>query len=182
MDFFNSLSQVVKNRENFKKWEQDQRDTEAKRQELYNRRQYTPEEIEEAKQFGERIIDVVDIMDNHSENVAENVETAVSPLVSLAPLLATLGTGAYYFKKIVGSTVDKIWKIEQEDLWDNENAQKLAQEITDKIHETRPNKEGFSAWHFSEKRKIDKIPDASLKARAMEIYKNYISVNSGAAE
>ena len=173
MDFFNSLSQVVKNRENFKKWEQDQRDTEAKRQELYNRRQYTPEEIEEAKQFGERIIDVVDIMDNHSENVAENVETAVSPLVSLAPLLATLGTGAYYIKKIAGPAGDKIWEIEKEMLWNNQDVHKLADDITNKIHETRPNKEGFYSWHFLNKRKIDKIPDAKLKARAMEIYTNY---------
>ena len=129
MDFFNSLSQVVKNRENFKKWEQDQRDTEAKRQELYNRRQYTPEEIEEAKQFGERIIDVVDIMDNHSENVAENVETAVSPLVSLAPLLATLGTGAYYIKKIAGPAGDKIWEIEKEMLWNNQDVHKLIKRV-----------------------------------------------------
>ena len=108
MDFFNSLSQVVKNRENFNKWEQDQRDTEAQRQELYNRRQYTPAEIEEAKQLGERIIDVVDIMDNHSENVAENVETAVSPIVSLAPFAVLLATGAYYIKKIAGPAGDKI--------------------------------------------------------------------------
>ena len=83
MDFFNSLSQVAQNGENFKKWEQEQRDNEAQRKALYERRNYSPEEIEAAKQFGERIIDVVDIMDNHSENVAENVETAVSPVVSL---------------------------------------------------------------------------------------------------
>ena len=76
MDFFNSLSEVVKNNKNFNRWEQEQRDNEAQRKELYNRRNYTPEEIEAAKQLGERIIDVVDIMDNHSENVAENVETA----------------------------------------------------------------------------------------------------------
>lgn len=173
MDFFNSLSQVVKNRENFKKWEQDQRDTEAQRQELYNRRQYTPAEIEEAKQLGERIIDVVDIMDNHSENVAENVETAVSPIVSLAPFAVLLATGAYYIKKIAGPAGDKIWEIEKEMLWNNQDVHKLADDITNKIHETRPNKEGFYSWHLINKRKIDKIPDAKLKARAMEIYTNY---------
>ena len=108
MDFFNSLSQVAQNGENFKKWEQEQRDIEAKREELYKRRNYSPEEIESAKQFGERIIDVVDIMDNHSENVAENVETAVSPVVSLAPVAATLLTGAYWVKKIVPQADDEI--------------------------------------------------------------------------
>ena len=173
MDFFNSLSQVAQNGENFKKWEQEQRDNEAKRKALYERRNYSPEEIESAKQFGERIIDVVDIMDNHSENVAENVETAVSPVVSLAPVAVLLATGAYYIKKIAGPAGDKIWEIEKEMLWNNQDVHKLADDITNKIHETRPNKEGFYSWHLINKRKIDKIPDAKLKARAMEIYTNY---------
>ena len=173
MDFFNSLSQVAQNGENFKKWEQEQRDNEAKRKALYERRNYSPEEIESAKQFGERIIDVVDIMDNHSENVAENVETAVSPIVSLAPFAVLLATGAYYIKKIAGPAGDKIWEIEKEMLWNNQDVHKLADDITNKIHETRPNKEGFYSWHLINKRKIDKIPDAKLKARAMEIYTNY---------
>ena len=173
MDFFNSLSQVAQNGENFKKWEQEQRDNEAKRKALYERRNYSPEEIESAKQFGERIIDVVDIMDNHSENVAENVETAVSPIVSLAPFAVLLATGAYYIKKIAGPAGDKIWEIEKEMLWNNQDVHKLADDITNKIHETRPNKKGFYSWHFINKRKIDKIPDAKLKARAMEIYTNY---------
>ena len=98
MDFFNSLSEVVKNRKNFKTWEQDQQDKKAQREQLQKKRQYTDSEITEAKQLGERIIDVVDIMDNHSENVAENVETAVQPLVGLAPLSMTALAGYIFYK------------------------------------------------------------------------------------
>ena len=173
MDFFNSLSQVAQNGENFKKWEQEQRDNEAKRKALYERRNYSPEEIESAKQFGERIIDVVDIMDNHSENVAENVETAVSPVVSLAPLAATLLTGAYWVKKIVPQADDEIWNIKKQICLDNEKARKLAYEITDDIGKSRPNKEEFLARYFTSKRKVQQITNPELRAKAMEIYKEY---------
>ena len=173
MDFFNSLSQVAQNGENFKKWEQEQRDNEAKRKALYERRNYSPEEIESAKQFGERIIDVVDIMDNHSENVAENVETAVSPVVSLAPLAATLLTGAYWVKKIVPQADDEIWNIKKQICLDNKKAQKLAYEITDDIGKSRPNKEEFLERYFTSKRKVQQIANPELRAKAMEIYKEY---------
>ena len=173
MDFFNSLSQVAQNGENFKKWEQEQRDNEAKRKALYERRNYSPEEIESAKQFGERIIDVVDIMDNHSENVAENVETAVSPVVSLAPVAATLLTGAYWVKKIVPQADDEIWNIKKQICLDNEKAQKLAYEITEDIRKSRPNKEEFLERYFTSKRKVQQIANPELRAKAMEIYKEY---------
>ena len=173
MDFFNSLSQVAQNGENFKKWEQEQRDNEAKRKALYERRNYSPEEIESAKQFGERIIDVVDIMDNHSENVAENVETAVSPVVSLAPVAATLLTGAYWVKKIVPQADDEIWNIKKQICLDNEKAQKLAYEITEDIRKSRPNKEEFLERYFTSKRIVQQIANPELRAKAMEIYKEY---------
>lgn len=93
MDFFNSLSQVAKNKNNFKKWEENQKNEQAQREELYKRRQYSDAEIAKAKALGENIIDVVDIMDNHSESVAENVETATEPIVAFAPFASILGSG-----------------------------------------------------------------------------------------
>ena len=91
MDFLNSLSQVAKNQKNFKRWENEQHDEEAKREELARRRQHTQAELKQAEELGKTIIDVVDIMDNHSENVAENVETAVDPLSSITTMLAFFG-------------------------------------------------------------------------------------------
>lgn len=98
MDFFNSLSQVAKNRNNFKKWEDNQRHENAQREELAKRRNYTPEQLQQAKEFGNTIIDVVDVMDNHSESVAENVETAVDPLSSIATMLAFFGGNYLVFQ------------------------------------------------------------------------------------
>ena len=49
MDFFHSLSQIAKNRNNFDKWENAQRDEAAKREALYKKRQYSKEEIENAQ-------------------------------------------------------------------------------------------------------------------------------------
>ncbi len=102
MDFFNSLNEVRKNRSNFKKWEKQKKDEEAQRKELEQRREYTPEEIERAKALGENIINVVDIMDNHSESVAENVETATESIIGIIPPVATLlamyGSGKYILR------------------------------------------------------------------------------------
>lgn len=50
MDFFNSLTQVAKNNKNLKKWEEQQADTQAQREELYKRRKYSDAEIEHARQ------------------------------------------------------------------------------------------------------------------------------------
>lgn len=174
MDFFNSLAQVAKNNKNFKTWEEKQNDTQARREELNRRRQYSAEEIESAKQLGERIIDVVDIMDNHSENVAENVETAVQPIVGLAPLIPAVAGFVYFVKKILKPAQKGIYNIEEKLLWNNDEARTLAREITDDIHKTRPNKEGFYEYHFSSKHKIDKVRNPKLRARAMEIYNEYV--------
>lgn len=173
MDFFNSLTQVAKNNKNFKKWEEQQSDTQAQREELYKRRKYSEAEIEHARQLGDRIIDVVDIMDNHSENVAENVETAVEPIVGLAPLIPTIPAAVYYFKKVLKPAGEAIAKIEEKTLGENEKARALAEEITNEIHKTRPHKIGFYYWDFTSKRAIDKIPNANLKAKAMELHKEY---------
>lgn len=172
MDFFNSLTQVAKNNKNFKQWEEQQADTQVQREELYKRRKYSDAEIQHARQLGDRIIDVVDIMDNHSENVAENVETAVEPIVGLAPLIPTIPAAVYYLKKILkpaGETIDKI----EQTVCETKEARALAEEITNEIHKTRPHKERFYYWNFTSKREIDKIPNANLKAKAMELHKEY---------
>lgn len=175
MEFFNSLSQVAKNQKNFKIWEDQQNDTAAQREELYKRKNHSPAEIEAAKQLGERIIDVVDIMDNHSENVAENVETATQPIVALAPLIPLFGGGYYFLKKVVQPADDALWELKKKHFYENEKAQKLAQEITEDIKKTRPNKEGFGEWKFGSKKHINEITNPEFKRQAMEIHKEFMN-------
>ena len=112
MDFFNSLSQIAKNKNNFNKWEENQKQEQAKREALYQKRQYSDEELAKAKALGKNIIDVVDIMDNHSESVAENVETAVQPIVAGIPIITALGSTIAYAKYIVNPFYKKKWELQ----------------------------------------------------------------------
>lgn len=171
MDFFNSLSQIAKNKDNFKKWEADQKDELAKREALYNSRQYSDEEIARAKALGENIIDVVDIMDNHSESVAENVETATQPMVATAPWLALFGSGAlgykFLFKKNFQAIDDITTKLSQ-----NEEAKELCKKIEELNHKNG-NHFYFGTWDLTHKKRIEKITDSNLREEAMKFYREY---------
>ena len=175
MDFFNSLAQVAKNQKNFKTWEDEQSNNNAQRQELAQRRQYTKAELEAAKQLGETIIDVVDIMDNHSENVAENVETAVEPVVALVPMATFFGGGALVVKKIIEPAGKVIRELKEKHFWDNEEAHKLADKITEDIHKTRKNKDRFYASDFASKKYVDSIKNPELKKQAEELHKAFMN-------
>ena len=99
MGIFSTVAEVAKNKQNFKNWEEQQKLEQSKRQQLYQNKHYSQKEIENARALGTTIIDAIDVMDNHSESVAENVETATEPLVFMAPFLGTIaGTiGAFKF-------------------------------------------------------------------------------------
>lgn len=172
MDFFNSLSQIAKNKNNFNKWEENQRQEQAKREELYKRRQYSDEEIAHAKALGKNIIDVVDIMDNHSESVAENVETAVQPIVAGIPILTIFGSLIAYIKYAVNPMYNKAWKL-QEDLNKNEDAIKLCEKITEFNKQNGKTNSNFSPYQLTKENNIKKIKDSKLKAEAMKFYKQF---------
>ena len=170
MDFFNSLSEVIKNKNNFKKWEKKQKDEQAQREALYQRRQYTPEEIAKAKAMGENIIEVIDVMDNHSESVAENVETATEPIVAIVPpaafFLSSYGIGKY----ILTPEYDKINRIETKIFKEN-NADELVEKIREHFVRTTNNKrlQGFYIGDLTSKYRINKIKDSELKSKALDI-------------
>ncbi|MBR5304509.1 MAG: hypothetical protein IKU37_06755 [Candidatus Gastranaerophilales bacterium] len=92
MGILNSTSQVIKNNKKFKEWEQQDADKQAQREALYQKKQLDEETLKKAAAKGKVIMDVVDIMDTHSEEVAENTETAVMPIAQLAPILGLLGS------------------------------------------------------------------------------------------
>lgn len=172
MDFFNSLSEVAKNGKNFKTWEQDQRDKQAQREELSKRRQYSEAEIANAKQLGERIIDVVDIMDNHSENVAENVETAVQPLIGLAPMVAT-GLAFYVFYKTGLLPMNAKGREILDKISNNEKAQALVSAINQERRQFRKSANDIDNTYFLKKANVDKIRDAKLRKEALAIHNEY---------
>ena len=101
MGFFSILSDISKNKSNFKQWEQQERDNDAKRKALYERG-VGKERLEEAKKRGDVIIDVITQMDQHSENFAEDIEQVTQPMAQMSGMLGVAGGlvgGGYYFYK-----------------------------------------------------------------------------------
>lgn len=94
MDFFKSLNEVRKNSNQLDRWENQQRDKDAQRKAYQAKHAPTPEELERAKDLGETLINVIDVMDDHSESVAENVETVAEP-ISILSLIASGGVSMY---------------------------------------------------------------------------------------
>ena len=160
MDFLNSLSQVAKNQKNFKRWENEQHDEEAKREELARRRRHTQAELKQAEELGKTIIDVVDIMDNHSENVAENVETAVDPLSSITTMLAFIGGNWLVGKKSTQKLIDKIYEIRRKAI-EGEEGQALNQKLQ-KYYENK-GKPYYRYNAILNKNEIKKVKDPVLK-------------------
>lgn len=159
MDFFNSLSQVAKNRNNFKRWENKQHNEEAQREELARRRQYSPTELQKAKEYGNTIIDVVDVMDNHSENVAENVETAIDPLSSLATFAAFIGGNWLVGTKSTSKLQNKIYKIKN-DAYKSEEYKQLEKRVDEYCSN---NNIRTRYYDILNKRSIKKIKDPELR-------------------
>lgn len=160
MDFFNSLSQVAKNRNNFKKWEDNQRHENAQREELAKRRQHSPEELQKAKEFGSAIVDVIDVMDNHSENVAENVETAVDPLSQIATVAGLFGFNWLAFK-----TKSKKDLLELTNFSSNIKKTDKYQNLKNRVTEHLKDTEKPLMWHenITDKGLIRRIQDSELK-------------------
>ena len=160
MDFFNSLSQVAKNRSNFKKWEDNQRNENAQREELAKKRQHTPEELQKAKEFGGTIVDVIDVMDNHSENVAENVETAVDPLSQIATLAGLFGLNWLAFKTKSKKDVLGFLNFDS-NIRKTEKYQELEKRVAEDLKNTDKPLGMFE--RITDKKTIRRIQDSELK-------------------
>ncbi len=168
MDFFNSLSQVAKNRSNFKKWENNQRHENAQREELAKRRQHTPEELQKAKEYGGTIVDVIDVMDNHSENVAENVETVVDPLSQLATIAGLLGLNWLAFQAKSKKNFQNILNFNS-NIKKTEKYQELKQKVAEHLKNT--DKPLGIYERITDKKTIRRIQDSELKQELMAFKK-----------
>lgn len=110
MGFFNSLGQVFSNRKNFKEYEQRQADIDAQRKALAQKKPASKEELDKAKKEGKVLIDITDIMDSHSEDVAESTETATMLPQSIAPFATTIASGLGVYKFLYSPSAEKYEK------------------------------------------------------------------------
>ena len=99
MGFLNAVGQVIKNQKTFKEWEREDADKQKQREALA-KKGINQAELKTATNKAKVIMDVVDIMDTHSEEVAENTETAIMPIAqslpSLVSLLSMFGITKFY--------------------------------------------------------------------------------------
>ena len=154
MDIFNSLNEIRKNSANFKQWEEKQETTDAKRLKLAKTKPPPPEELKNAKEIGKTIIDVVDIMDQHSENVAENVETATTIPLALAPWVSLLGSGFLSGKFVISPANKKISTLQKEYLAQHREA---LDKVLEAISKNNPKKKNIYAHHLLNPKTVEKL-------------------------
>lgn len=84
MGFWSTLGSVRENRANFKQWEKDEANNDAKRKELYQRSPLSEQELAQKQKLADTIIDTITIMDEQSESVSEDVEAVTQPIVGMS--------------------------------------------------------------------------------------------------
>lgn len=77
MEFFDTIRQVNKNWQPYKKWEIEQEKKEKKNEELRKKYPATPQELEHAKQYGRTVVDVINTMDQHSIDKSEDASLII---------------------------------------------------------------------------------------------------------
>ncbi len=108
MGFINSIGNVFTHKKEHQEWEKEKRDELAQRRAYANLNQPSKDEFEKSKKEGKVIIDVINSMDAHSEDVAENVETALAVPQSLIPGAATFGSFALSGRFILMPQITKL--------------------------------------------------------------------------
>lgn len=88
---FHTISVIRANGDNFKRWEKEENDNDARRKVLSQTNSVDPVTQKAREEIGKKIIDVVSVMDQQSENMAEDIETThtsfVLPIFSLVGLI-----------------------------------------------------------------------------------------------
>lgn len=106
MPIIKTLGQYFSQKDEFKQYEKEKEIKEEQRKQYLEKKQFTPEEIANAKKLGTKIIDTVDIMDKRSEEACQDVELITQPVPSFASLFGMFGglgisglLGKSFFKK-----------------------------------------------------------------------------------
>lgn len=168
MGFLNSISNVYKNRNNFKAWEKDNEDKEARRQELNKRNPKTQAELEKARKEGKVIVDVIDIMDTHSEDVAENVETLSAPIEEAIPAILTTASIPLVGKLLIEPAAKKYEEISSNFIKNNKDK---IDEIKKAVEEYAKQNENFKIQPWEVDHAINKTSGFVARSKLKEVPK-----------
>lgn len=180
MGFWSTLNSIRTNRANFKQWEKDEADNDAKRKELYQRNPLSEEKLAQKQKLADTIIDTITIMDEQSESVSEDVETITQPIVgtSMVGGIALSSIVAFKYLKTKSNEndneIDKVGK-------------KLTTEQYKQIIELNKENKSFkypiiADWQIQRALKDNKkykklIVPKDLKATVEDMHKNYLKLN-----
>jgi hypothetical protein len=92
IEFIDSIKQVRANTAPYKDWVNHQKDIEARRNALKKQVHLNPQDSLYLHSKGRTIVDAIDIMDDYSENKAEDIEVLSQQIEGLGPLIG-LGAG-----------------------------------------------------------------------------------------
>lgn len=180
MDFFSSLNQVRKNSGQLDRWEQQQRDKDAQRKAYQAKHAPNKEEVEQAKELGETLMNVIDVMDDHSESIAENIETVTSPISTLTMLAGGGVTG--FLSWNLGVKANKAEKKAIEEFDNSKEMRDLLKKLDEKAQIKLPNGEVKRDWISAReirrsngwaKRRREAITDVALRDEVMEMNKKW---------
>ena len=177
MDFFSSLNEVRKNSNQLSAWEKQQRDKDAQRKAYQEKHAPTAEELKQAEELGETVLNVIDTMDDHSETVAENVETVMSPFSTLTMLAGGVTSGLLAWNLGI-KPAQKAEKAAIEAFDKDKKNIDFAEKLSKEAKLRKPNGEivnthfwvddlrGTSDWT---KRRLESITDDTLREQAKNI-------------
>lgn len=102
MEFFDTLRQVKTNWNPYKKWEIEQQKKDKQNEQLRKKYPPTPEELENAKQYGRTIVDVINTMDQHSIDKSEDAMVVVGSALRVIEIASLgIGTGLGYLTRFI---------------------------------------------------------------------------------
>lgn len=93
MDLVSILREINNNGSNFKRWETDQENIKAKREQLAKKNPPAKKELREAAARGEVILNAADRIDQYAEDIAESIETRNMFWMFFVPLVSFFASG-----------------------------------------------------------------------------------------
>lgn len=173
MTFFNTFSEISKNKDNFKQWEQDKADQQAKREKYFAQNPISEQQKKQAKEFGRVVVDTVDFMDAQSENKSESVEmasemtTGITSAIAFAATFVGLAKNHGNKAKKLSDTNSKLSQLAFELKEDNPEHMAIIEDLKEHRLARENKKFKFLSLSFSldgyyniyDKKKFDKLSD-----------------------
>lgn len=84
MEFFNNLSQIKNNWKPYEEWQKGQDEKDAKIKKLHKSDKLPKDQLDLSKSYGRTVVDSINVIDEKSEDVSQNVEAATELMAGLA--------------------------------------------------------------------------------------------------